>query len=194
MTDSSVLRNSLIVGCAVGVLALTGCGSQHPAAHRAAAAGETYGSLPSYLPTTTDVPDSVLTGSVDRPALTTEGDSVDVRLATATVRATVAGPVVPGEGLPEQTASTTCTWTITLSRATSAVAIRVADFTALDHLGAVYPTHLAPGSRSLLARLTPGATVSFELRATMPTGEGLMRWSPGGRRTVASWDFEVEND
>jgi hypothetical protein len=36
--------------------------------------------------------------------------------------------------------------------------------------------------------------VTFELRAVMPTGEGLMRWAPDAQQIVASWDFVVEND
>ena len=195
---STVARSGLIA-LAVGSLALAGCSgqhtsSQHTTANHAAAADDSYGSLPSFLPSTTDVPDSVLTGSADRPALTAEGDSVDVRLGGGTVRATVSGPVVPGEGLPVQTGATTCTWTVTLARATATVPIRLADFTTLDHLGAVYPTRLAPGSHTPPSRLTPGASVTFSLRTVMPTGEGLMRWTAGGPRTVASWDFEVEND
>jgi hypothetical protein len=42
--------------------------------------------------------------------------------------------------------------------------------------------------------LRPGTRMSFELRAVMPTGEGLMRWAPDGRNIVAKWDFIVEND
>ncbi|WP_375503833.1 hypothetical protein [uncultured Jatrophihabitans sp.] len=190
-------RGAAIV--ALGAVLLAGCSSPHPAGDgtssaRGSAAADTYGALPSFLPTTTDVPDSVLTGSAGRPALTTEGDSVDVRLAGGTVRAMVSGPVVPGEGLPEQTESTTCTWTVSLSRATATLPIRVTDFTTLDHLGGVYATRLAPGSATPPAQLRPGKTVTFSLRTVMPTGEGLLRWTAGGRRIVASWDFEVEND
>ena len=188
------------VAVLVGVLALlgvlTGCSSSSGPAHDPGSTpvDSSYGSLPTFLPTSTVQPDSVLTGSAGHPALTTEGDGVEVHLAGATVRATVTGPVVPGEGLPEQTESTTCTWTVTLSGATASVPIRLTDFSTLDHLGSVYRTHLAPGSRTPPARLEPGSTATFSLRTVMPTGEGLMRWTAGGTRVVASWDFEVEND
>ena len=192
-------RRPVLVFAGLSLLlgAVTGCSSSHgPPSDTGgtSAADAAYGSLPSFLPTSTVQPDSVLTGSAARPALTTEGDSVDVRLAGGTVRATVTGPVVPGEGLPEQTESTTCTWTVTLTGGTAATPVRLGDFTTFDHLGTVYRTHLAPGSAAPPARLAPGASTTFSLRTVMPTGEGLMRWTAGGSRVVASWDFEVEND
>jgi hypothetical protein len=187
-----------LAGVTVVLGVVTGCSSSHAptkgTSGSSSAADAAYGSLPTFLPTSSGQPDSVLTGSAARPALTTEGDSVDVRLAGGTVRATVTGPVVPGEGLPEQTESTTCTWTVTLTGATTETPVRLGDFTTFDHLGTVYRTHLAPGSRTPPARLAPGASTTFSLRTVMPTGEGLMRWTAGGSRVVASWDFEVEND
>ncbi len=139
-------------------------------------------------------PDGVLTGTRVRPALTSEGDTVLAHVGGGTVLATVTGPEVPGEGLPYQARATTCTWTVTLSRATAPVAIRAADFTALDHVGAVYRTNFVPGQRRPPAILAAGHSVTFELRAVMLTGEGLMRWAPGGEHIIAKWDFEVEND
>ncbi len=186
---------AVLAGVLVLLGALTGCSSSPgPGDDTGSAAADSYGSLPTFLPSSTVHADSVLTGSAERPALTTEGDGVEVHLAGGTVRATVTSPVVPGEGLPEQTESTTCTWTVTLSGATAATQIRLDDFTTLDHLGSVYRTHLAPGSRTPPTQLRPGRSTTFSLRTVMPTGEGLMRWTAGGTRVVASWDFEVEND
>ena len=150
--------------------------------------------MPSFLPTTSLQADSVLTGTASRPALTTEGDAVDVRLESASVLATVAGPEVPGEGLPYVTPATTCTWTVTLTGTAGSVPIAVADFTTLDHLGHVYETALVPGQPVPPTQLRSKQRVTFELRAVMPTGEGLMRWAPEHSRILASWDFEVEND
>ena len=155
---------------------------------------DTYGSMPTFLPTSSIHPDGVLTGTPGRPALTSQGDSVQVVLADSSVRATVSGPVVPGEGLPYQSRATTCTWTVTLRGATKNVPITIADFSTLDHQGAVYHVALVAGQPVPPAVLTPGRAVTFELRAVMPTGEGLMRWAPTRQQIVASWDFEVEND
>jgi hypothetical protein len=190
-------RHRLATSAALGLLlagtVLSGC-SRSPAAPTSAGPAEaTYGGLPSYLPSAAVRPDSVLVGTASRPALTTEGDGVQVRLADASVLASVDGPVVPGEGLPFQTPATTCTWTVTLSAASAAVPITIADFTTLDHLGVVYHPALVPGQAPPPATIAPHQKITFELRTVMPTGEGLLRWAPG-QQLVASWDFEVEND
>jgi hypothetical protein len=171
----------------VAPLALAGCAA-------AVKPEPKYGSLPNFLPKDSIHPDSALNGSAAKPALTTEGDSVRVAVDGGTVLATVAGPQVPGEGLPYQADATTCTWTVTLTNATSDVPIRAGAFTSIDHLGAVYPSAFVPGQPKPPAELKPGQSVTFELRAVMAVGEGLMRWSPDGQHIVASWDFEVEND
>jgi hypothetical protein len=152
------------------------------------------GALPGFLPRLSRQPDSVLAGSVARPAITSEGDGVEVRLAGGSVLVKVTGPEVPGEGLPYQARATTCTWTVTLTGATRRVRITVGDFTTLDHVGAVYHPRPVPGQPALPPSIGPGQTVTFELRAVMLTGEGLMRWAPDGVHIVAKWDFEVEND
>jgi hypothetical protein len=193
LSRSSLRPLTIVVALAVG---LAGCGSSG-APGKAAATRTTeppYGALPSYLPKSAITPDAVLTGTAARPALTTEGDTVKVDLGGVSLMATVTGPEVPGEGLPYQAEATTCTWALTLSGATAPVPITVADFSTIDHLGAVYHPVPVPGRAQPPATLQPGQTARFELRAVMPTGEGLMRWAPAQQQIVASWDFEVEND
>lgn len=193
-TPPRARRFARAAAAALAATLLSGCASveaPHPAP-------ETYGALPSWLAATTGQSDGELIGTVGRPALTAEGDAVRARFgpasAMASVLVTVAGPVVPGEGLPHQGPTTTCTWTVTLTEAVGLVPIQVDDFTASDHLGAVYRPTLVPGQPAPPAVLPPGRSLTFELRAVMRTGEGLMRWAPGGRQWVASWDFAVEND
>lgn len=153
-----------------------------------------YGTLPSFLPTSSIQPDSVLTGTAARPALTSEGDAVRVVLPHGSVLATVSGPAVPGEGLPHQAESTTCTWTVVLRDAKGTVPVRVADFTALDHLGGVTHPYVLAGTTAPPAVLKPGQTAKFTVRTVMRTGEGLMRWAPGSAHILSSWDFTVEID
>jgi hypothetical protein len=160
----------------------------------APAAQDSYGGLPTFLPSETAQPDGVLTGSADRPALTVQGEAVKAVLGNGTILANVTGPEVPGQGLPYATPATTCTWTVTLSAATTSVPIRLQNFTTLDHLGHVYNMSAVPGQAAPPPIVAPGQTVTFELRTVMIVGEGLMRWSPDGSHIVASWDFEVEND
>ncbi len=136
----------------------------------------------------------MLTGTAQRPALTNQGDGVEVKTQRWSVLVTVSGPQVPGEGLPYQAPSTTCTWVVTMSGATGPVPISAADFTSIDVLGNVYLPKFVPGQPRPPAVLRPGKKVSFELRAAEATGEGLMRWAPDGVNIVAKWDFVVEND
>ncbi len=53
-----------------------------------------------------------------KPALQVEGLPVEVKTTAFDVQITVSGPIVPGEGLPDQPAATTCTWTVTMKDAT----------------------------------------------------------------------------
>jgi hypothetical protein len=178
------------------VLLLAGCtaGGDATSAHKASDASDKYGSLPSFLPAQTVKADSVLTGTVAKPALTTEGDSVKVLLGSSTALASVSGPEVPGEGLPVQTEATTCTWAVTITAGNAPVPIAATDFNTIDHLGAVYRPTFVAGEPKPPTVLAPHTSTTFELRAVMVTGEGLMRWAPDGHHIVASWDFEVEND
>ncbi|AMM19014.1 hypothetical protein AX769_01220 [Frondihabitans sp. PAMC 28766] len=179
-------------------LALSGCTQAQPHAE------STYGGMPSYLPKSSLDTDAMLTGSVKKPALTSEGDSVKVKLpGGGSVVMSVTGPVVPGEGLPYQADYTTCTWTLTLSHATRAVPIRLSEFTTFDQAGFVYHLAAVPHTPALPTSVGPGQKATFELRTSMKVGEGLLRWAPAdsaspaaakAAKIVAAWDFEVEND
>jgi hypothetical protein len=187
---------ALLMVAAVLAGALAGC-TATPAGHSSSATGKNqskYGSLPGFLPKQTFDTDSVLTGTTARPALTTEGDAVRVGSGASAALIAVTGPEVPGEGLPYQAGATTCTWTVTIAAGSRAVPIDLADFSSSDHLGAVYAPQFVAGEAAPPATVAPHTTTTFELRAVMVVGEGLMRWSPDGRHPVASWDFEVEND
>jgi hypothetical protein len=187
--------------CAVAAVAAvaTGCGGAP--AHQATATptpttGHGLVGYPSYLPKSTlhYNSDAVVVGTAAQPALTSQGDPVKVVTPHWSVVAVVTGPEVPGEGLPYQADVTTCTWTVTLSRATGDVPVSAANFDSIDYRGDVYKPQFVPGQPVPPKILRPGQTVSFELRAGEAVGEGLMRWAPVGGRIVAKWDFVVEND
>jgi len=176
------------------LLALGGCGTAaRPAASSAGPAASGY---PTYLPkdTLNYHSDTAATGTVQRPAVTSQGDGVRAKTSRWSVLITVTGPQVPGQGLPYQAATTTCTWVVTMSGATAPVPISTSDFTSIDGAGHVYRPALVPGQPRPPATLRPGQKVSFELRAVEAVGEGLMRWAPDGQHIVAKWDFVVEND
>ena len=171
---------------------LAGCGS----AASSAASSSHYGGYPSFLPPSTlhYHSDTALTGTVQRPALTNQGDAVEVKTPHWSVLVTVTGPQVPGEGLPYQAPATTSTWVVSMSAATGPVPVSASDFTSIDDTNHVYRPYFVPGQPWPPKILRPGRTVSFELRAVEATGEGLMRWAPDGRNIVAKWDYVVEND
>jgi hypothetical protein len=197
MAAGRAVRHAWLMLLPLVLAVLAGCssaGSAH-AAGSSAPSGP-LGAYPSFLPrdTLNYHSDAVLVGTVNRPALTNQGDGVEVKTAHWSVLVTVVGPEVPGEGLPYQAPATTCTWTVTMTRATGAVPISLADFSSIDAFSNVYRPAFVAGQPVPPTVLRPGQTVSFELRAAMPTGEGLMRWAPDGRNIVAKWDFIVEND
>jgi hypothetical protein len=174
---------------------LAGCGSPTKPYNPYSAKGFSP-QYPSFLPkkTLNATSDQVLTGTAAKPALSVQGDGVEVKTAAWSVLIDVQGPVVPGEGLPYQTPYTTCTWTITMSNATAAVPVSLAAFSTIDHLGHVYQMSAVAGQPVLPSVVEPGQKVTFEVRAYEAVGEGLMRWAPIGNQIVAEWDFEVEND
>jgi hypothetical protein len=151
---------------------------------------------PSFLPKKTLDPhvDTALVGTERKPALQVEGLPIEVKTKSFHVRITVSGPVVPGEGLPEQPAATTCTWTVTMRDASADVPVSVADFHSVDHLGSVFLMGLVPGERPPPPMLRRGHSVTFQLRAYELTGEGMMQWAPDHKHVVGYWDYTVEND
>jgi hypothetical protein len=151
---------------------------------------------PSFLPKKTLDPrvDETLTGTMAKPALQVEGLPVLVKTKTFQVLVTVSGPVVPGEGLPDQPPATTCTWTVTMKDASATVPVSIADFHSVDHLGSVFLMGLVPGEHDPPHYIQRGETVTFKLRAYELVGEGMMQWAPDHRHVVADWDYTVEND
>ena len=172
-----------MIAVALCSLALAGCG----------ASAAVY---PSFLPKKTLNPkvDAALVGTMARPALQVEGLPVLVKTKAYHVRITVSGPVVPGEGLPNQPPATTCTWTVTMKDASATVPVSIADFHSIDHLGSVFLMGLVPGEAAPPPYIHPGQTVTFKLRAYELVGEGMMQWAPDHRHVVADWDYTVEND
>jgi hypothetical protein len=151
---------------------------------------------PSFLPKSTLDPhvDEALVGTEAKPALQVEGLPIEVRTKAFGVRITVSGPVVPGEGLPDQPAATTCTWTVTMKDASADVPVSIADFHSVDHLGSVFVMGLVPGEQPPPPVLHRGQTLTFDLRAYELVGEGMMQWAPDHRQVVGYWDYTVEND
>ena len=151
---------------------------------------------PSFLPKKTLDPtiDATLVGTEAKPALQTEGLAIEAKTKAFHVNVTVSGPIAPGEGLPDQPAATTCTWTVTMKDASADVPVSIADFHSVDHLGSVFLMGLVPGEHRPPPVLHPGQTLTFKLRSYELVGEGMMQWAPDHKHVVAYWDYTVEND
>jgi len=175
-------RAGAVGALALAAIVLAGCGG-----------GSKY---PSFLPKSTLDPkvDRALIGTAAKPALTVEGLPVDVRTHGFAVSVTVSGPIVPGEGLPDEQPATTCTWTVTMRDATADVPIVLRDFHAVNQYGRFTVPTLVPGEPRPPSVLRPGRAITFQLRAYQLTGQGTMQWAPDHRHMVAIWDYEVEDD
>lgn len=152
------------------------------------------GGRASPVPPTTLRAHSVMSGTAARPALASQGDSVLVTMPGASVLAALSGPQIADPGRAALGSASTCTWTVTLSKATARVAISAGDFSVLDHRGNTLHPKFVAAERRPPAVLARGQTVTFKLRVRMAAGGGLIRWAPGRQRILASWDFVLEND
>jgi hypothetical protein len=200
---TAVLAVAVVVAVAAG-------SSKHPAGTASAAGvpgGRTalpaphvehvtrYGGLPSWLPKSSVADARTLSASAAKPAVSLEGEPVEVRLAGGTVLATGVGPEVPRTGLTPPPETTPCTFIVTLAHATEKIPISASSFLTIDDSGHLHRLRLtgvngAPAPRSV----APGQSVSFALHAVLPTGDGALRWAPEGGRPLAFWDFTVEID
>jgi hypothetical protein len=181
MTKSS----KVLVLVGVCLLLISGCAAVQPSG-----TGSGIGDLPSFLPIPTA--NDVAHGSADSPAMSYPGSPVIVQLATGHVTVDVEGPALPSD-TQLNAVQVVCTFTVTLRDSDTTVPLAPTQFDVLDHTGAVHP--LAPAaSTTVLARVDPHQTVTLKLSATLPSGEGLIRYHPIGGAVVAAWDYVAETD
>jgi len=183
-------------------VSLSGALSTGGGSARASAAGGSasrpsarYGGLPSWLPKPKVHINRVLTATAAHPALSIQGDGVEVDLPHGRVLATAVGPEVPEEGRFPVPASTPCTFIVTFASASGTVPLDPAAFTLLDDQGHTHhPRMTAMDGGPPPTMVVPGRTVSVKLRDVLPTGDGGLSWAPVGGRTLVGWDYTVEID
>jgi hypothetical protein len=63
----------------------------------------------------------------------------------------------------------------------------------VDHTGGV---HIVTSVASAAAppEVAPHQTVTFKLTASLPSGEGLIRYHPADGVVLAAWDYVAETD
>ena len=154
-----------------------------------------YGGLPSWLPKQTVRVDRIVTASVAHPALAIQGDAVSIDLPRGRVLATAVGPEVPEDGRFPVPATSPCTFIVTFAAASGVVPLSAAAFTLVDEFGHVHHARVTAMDGGAPPRqVVPGRTVSLRLHDVQPTGNGALRWTPGGARPIVAWDFDVEID
>lgn len=179
MTKSS----KVLVLLGVCLLLISGCAAVQPSG-----TGSGIGDLPSFLPTPTA--NSVAHGSADSPAMSYPGSPVIVKLATGHVTVDVDGPALPSD-TQLNAVQVVCTFTVTLRDADTTVPLVSSQFDVLDHTGVVHPLST---SATVPTQVDPQGSVTFTLYATLPSGEGLIRYHPIGDAVVAAWDYVAETD
>jgi hypothetical protein len=120
------------------------------------------------------------------------GSPVIVDLGRGSVTVNVQGPSYPAD-TKVGALRVACTFTVVLSEAGRAVDLGAADFNVLDHAGAVHVLRPVPGA-TVPAAVRPDQPVTLHLVATVPSGEGLLRYAPDGGDTAAAWDYVAETD
>jgi hypothetical protein len=184
MTRPTVVAAALLLA---GAAVLSGCSSSTPAP---AATATGIGDWPSFLPSPTAA--GAAHGSAANPALSYAGSPVVIATGGGTVTVNVQGPTYPGD-TKVGADSVQCTFTVVLSDASAPIALDHARFDVLDHTGQVHDL-TPPAGQTVPATVQPGATATFELAATVPSGEGMLRYAVDGAGTAAAWDYVAETD
>jgi hypothetical protein len=184
-----------------GGSASAGLGQAGSAARHARSSAK-YGGLPSWLPKPKVVVHRVPNASAAHPWLSAiEGETVSVKLAGGHVLATIVGPSIPEEVAEkaqhddDDSDTAPCTFTATFMSASGSVPLHPSAFTILDERGQVHRL-LVTGADGgpVPSEVAPGRTVTLTMKATLPEGEGALRWAPDGPRVLAGWVFGLELD
>jgi hypothetical protein len=148
------------------------------------------GDWPTFLPSPSAA--GIARGSVDSPAMSYSGSPVIVTTGDGEVRMDVEGPSYPAD-TKVGADQVVCTFTITFSGASAAVSLETARFDVVDHSGVRHALTKLAGS-SIPATVSPGQSVVVKLQATLPSGEGFLRFFPTGTAAAAGWDYVAETD
>jgi hypothetical protein len=181
--------SAVLTPLAVCLLLVAGCAPAQEV-DRPIGTASGIGDLPSFLPTPTS--NGVARGSADSPAMSYPGSPVIVQLATGSVTVDVQGPALPPD-TKLNAVQVVGTFTITLRDSDTTVSLDASQFDVLDHTGGVHELAAAP-STTVPKQVAPHQTATLTLSATLPSGEGLLRYHPVGGVVVAAWDYVAETD
>jgi hypothetical protein len=181
--------SKVLVPLGLCLLLITGC-TAAPAAVQPSVTASGIGDWPSFLPTPSA--HGIAHGSADSPAMSYPGSPVIVQLATGRITVDVEGPTLPPD-TNLNAEQVVCTFTITLRDSDTVVPLVASQFDVLDHTGGVHALALV-ASTTAPAQVDPHQTVTLKLAATLPSGEGMLRYHPAEGVVVAAWDYIAETD
>jgi hypothetical protein len=186
----------VVLAAVAGVVLATRGGASPPAPLE-------YGSIPSWLPKPKVAVNRIVQASAAHPQLSAiEGDTVSIHLTRGSVLATVVGPAVPASVAEKaqddddgDSDTAPCTFTVTFRSASGVVPLDANTFTILDERGQIHRLRVtAADGGPPAARVTPGRPITLTMEATLPEGEGALRWAPDGPKVIAGWVFGLELD
>jgi hypothetical protein len=167
----------------------------HPQGRAAGPRPHVYGGIPGWLRSTVSPTGRVVQADAAHPVVAIQGDTVSAAVGDAHMLATVVGPAVPHTGAVPVPATSPCTFTVTLTAASSPISLRAKTFSFVDgrhHAHSARVTTVGGGAPP--RRILPGQTVTLRVRAVLPTGSGALEWTPTGSQPRVAWDFDVEID
>jgi hypothetical protein len=194
----AVALTAAVVAAVVVIVASSG--GSHP---QNAAASLTYGKIPDWIPQQTQPSDRIVAATGAKPVLAAaEGDTVNAHLRAGSAYVTGVGPSVPNwvqnyahEGRWPAGSLAPSTFTFTVAAPKGVVPLKAGAFSILTAQGQiVHPAVTLAGGGALPATIKAGKPVNLTLKASLPEGEGSLRWAPDGNRVLVGWMYELELD
>jgi hypothetical protein len=128
------------------------------------------------------------------PAIGTRIRSAAAAAAATPAAAAAATPAPAAAAAVAAPSQTSCTFTVTLSRASGTVTLSPSSFAIVDEIGQVHRPIVGTRSGALPpSQIHPGQTVALTIRSVLPVGGGRITWAPASSsRPAVAWDFDVE--
>jgi len=177
------------------------------AAHRLSGQDLTYGSLPSWLPTsarnTAATKPKLEVANAARPVLDEEqGFTVQARLPTGSADVTAVGPEFPAyvsnyaqEGLWPAGKAVPSTFYVTFTAVKGTIPIAARAFDVLNNDGQIVPAKLTvKGGGRVPSVLHGGQSITLNVATETLEGQGSIRWAPEGPKVLIGWIYQLELD
>jgi hypothetical protein len=186
-------------GALVMVLNSGGASSHSPAQ------GQSYGSLPKWLPKSAVTPAApkIEVASAATPILgEQQGYPVRAQVPTGSAEVTAVGPQVPSyvatyaqSGLWPSNKLVPSTFYVTFADVKGSVPIAARAFNVLTDGGQIVPATVSVhGGGKVPALLRAGQHIELAVKTKTLEGQGSIRWAPIGPKVLVGWIYQLELD